>query len=68
MGGRAVFVLLAAAWLAVGFPGAAPASAQEPAFRLAILSDRTGSHVPGIYPRVIEQINLLSPDIVVTVG
>jgi hypothetical protein len=35
---------------------------------MAILSDRTGGHTPGIYPRVIEQINLLNPDIVVTVG
>jgi predicted phosphodiesterase len=67
MGRTAVFALLAVAWLGACF-SAAPASAQEPVFHMAILSDRTGSHVPGIYPRVIEQINLLNPDIVVTVG
>jgi hypothetical protein len=68
MGRRAVLTLLAAAMVAAVIPGAPPAAAQEPVFRLAILSDRTGGHVPGIYPRVIEQINLLNPDIVVTVG
>jgi predicted phosphodiesterase len=40
----------------------------EPLFRFAILSDRTGGHTPGIYPQVIEEINLLNPDFVVTVG
>lgn len=44
------------------------AEAPEPVFRLAVLADRTGGHTPGIYPQVIEAINLLSPDLVVTVG
>ncbi len=44
------------------------ATAQEPVFRFAILSDRTGGHTEGIYPRVLEEIRLLSPDFVVTVG
>jgi hypothetical protein len=68
MGRRAVFAMLAVALLAGSIPGAAPAFAEEPVFRLAVLSDRTGGHTPGIYPRVIEEINLLHPDIVVTVG
>ena len=47
---------------------AAAGTASEPLFRFAILSDRTGGHTPGIYPQVIEEINLLNPDFVVTVG
>jgi 3',5'-cyclic AMP phosphodiesterase CpdA len=47
---------------------AAAAEESEPLFRFAILSDRTGGHTPGIYPRVIDEINLLNPDFVVTVG
>ncbi len=37
-------------------------------FRFAILSDRTGGHVEGIWPKVIEAINAENPDFVVTVG
>lgn len=48
--------------------GSACAAGGSPVFRFAILSDRTGGHVHGVYPRVIEEINLLNPDIVVTVG
>jgi predicted phosphodiesterase len=47
---------------------AAAGTGSEPLFRFAILSDRTGGHTPGIYPKVIEEINLLNPDFVVTVG
>ncbi|MBM3307221.1 MAG: metallophosphoesterase [Candidatus Eisenbacteria bacterium] len=54
---------LCAAWAVV-----ARAADGEPLFHMAILSDRTGGHVPGIYERVIDEINLLDPDIVVTVG
>ncbi len=49
----------------------APAAAKgtgEEIFRFAILSDRTGGHTPGVYPRVIEAINAQNPDFVVTVG
>ena len=67
MGRRAVFAVVAAALVAASVL-AAPALAEEPVFRLAVLSDRTGGHAPGIYRRVIEEINLLNPDIVVTVG
>jgi hypothetical protein len=68
MGRRAVLTLIAVALLAATLAWAPAASGQEPVFRMAILSDRTGGHTPGIYPRVIEEINLLNPDIVVTVG
>jgi len=47
---------------------AAASDSSAPLFRFAILSDRTGGHVPGIYPQVIEEINLLNPDFVVAVG
>ncbi len=47
---------------------ATSATGSGPSFRFAILSDRTGGHTDGIYPQVIEEINLLNPDLVVTVG
>lgn len=37
-------------------------------FHFAILGDRTGGHTEGIYPRVISEVALLHPDLVVTVG
>jgi hypothetical protein len=37
-------------------------------FHFAILSDRTGGHMTGVYPRVIDEIKRLAPDFVVTVG
>lgn len=36
--------------------------------RFAILGDRTSGHTPGIYGRVVEEIQLLRPDFVITVG
>jgi len=54
--------VLAAPVAAVGGSG------DEPLFHMAVLGDRTGGHVPGVYERVIDEINLLSPDLVVTVG
>ena len=49
-------------------PAVAAAEDGAALYRLVILSDRTGGHTPGIYPEVIEGINLLNPDLVVTVG
>jgi hypothetical protein len=63
IGASAVALCLVASLCAV-----AVAAESQPLFRFAILSDRTGGHTPGIYPRVIEEINLLNPDFVVTVG
>ena len=47
---------------------AAAASGAEEGFHFAVLSDRTGGHEEGVYPRVIEEIGRLNPDFVVTVG
>jgi hypothetical protein len=62
--------LTALAWLAaLTLPADASGGGEsEPLFHMAVLSDRTGGHVPGVYERVIDEINLLGPDIVVTVG
>jgi hypothetical protein len=52
----------------MALPVTALGEAAEPLFHIAILGDRVGGHVPGIYERVIDEINLLGPDLVVTVG
>lgn len=44
------------------------AAQSEAVFRFAILGDRTGGHVPGVFPRVVDEIKLVNPDIVLTVG
>ncbi len=36
--------------------------------RFAILGDRTGGHLPGIYIQVVEEIQRMRPDFVMTVG
>jgi len=70
-------VLLLTALAATAFALAAPAFADPalvsdaesvPLYQFAILSDRTGGHVPGVYAQVIREINLLNPDFVITVG
>jgi len=62
---RTVHWLVAAVSLAVVFSTAMEAGAT---YRLAVLSDRTGGHHGGVYPSIIREIELLQPDIVVTVG
>ena len=37
-------------------------------FRFAIVSDRTGGARPGIFERAVDQLNLLQPEFVVSVG
>lgn len=37
-------------------------------FQFAIVSDRTGGHRAGVFSRAVEQLNLLQPDFVVSVG
>lgn len=59
----AVVLVLLAVWAL-----AAAAEEATPLFHFAVLSDRTGGHTEGVYPRVIEEIALLNPDFVVTVG
>ncbi|MGC9367286.1 MAG: metallophosphoesterase [bacterium] len=36
--------------------------------RIAILGDRTGGHVPGIYGEIVSEIELMKPDLVINVG
>ncbi len=45
-----------------------PVAEPDVTYRMIILSDRTGGHTEGVYPSIIDEINLLKPDIVVTVG
>ncbi len=37
-------------------------------FDFVILGDRTGGHVAGVYGEIVDEVNLLRPDAVVTVG
>ncbi len=37
-------------------------------FRFAVVGDRTGSHVPGIFPEIIDEVKLFDPDFVMCVG
>jgi hypothetical protein len=37
-------------------------------FRFAIVSDRTGGHRAGVFSRAVEQINLLQPEFVLSIG
>jgi len=36
--------------------------------RLAVIGDRTGGHVPGIYGQVVREVGRLHPDLILTVG
>jgi hypothetical protein len=65
---RAVFAIALTCMLAVLCLPASAAGEGEEVFRFAILSDRTGGHIPGVYPRVLEAINEVKPAFVVTVG
>ena len=37
-------------------------------FQFVIVTDRTGGHRPGVFPKAMEKVNLLQPEIVVSVG
>ncbi|TFG49419.1 MAG: hypothetical protein E4H40_03040 [Candidatus Brocadiia bacterium] len=37
-------------------------------FQFAVMSDRTGGHIPGIYEDAISKVNLLKPEFVMSVG
>ena len=49
-----------------GWRGLSPTSAD--AFRFVIMSDRTGGHAPGKLAQFVEQVNLLKPDFVMSIG
>ena len=37
-------------------------------FQFAIVSDRTGSHRPGVFASAVEKLNLLKPEFVISIG
>lgn len=37
-------------------------------FRFAVIGDRTGGHVPGVFDEIIDEVKLLDPDFVMCVG
>ena len=41
---------------------------EELTYRFGVLGDRTGSHQPGVFPQAVKGVNLLNPDIVLSVG
>ena len=45
-----------------------PALSDPLRFSIAIMTDRTGGHRPGIWMQAVERINWLRPDFVVSVG
>ncbi len=45
-----------------------PALSDPQRFSIAIMTDRTGGHRPGIWMQAVERINWLRPDFVVSVG
>jgi hypothetical protein len=65
---RVVKPAIAIMCLMMALPVTALGDEAAPLFHIAILSDRVGGHVPGVYERVIDEINLLGPDLVVDVG
>lgn len=40
----------------------------EDSFHFAVLGDRTGGAVPGVYEKAVAEVNRLNPDIILTVG
>ncbi len=47
---------------------AKPVTDPQGSFRFAIMSDRTGGARAGVFERAIEQVNLLKPEFVISVG
>jgi predicted phosphodiesterase len=54
--------------ISLAFVVAAAAYGAGEDFDFVILGDRTGDHVPGVYGEIVDEVNLLRPDVVVTVG
>jgi predicted phosphodiesterase len=66
--GGAAFVGLSSQLPLVAGVTADDCSLNECPVRFAVLGDRTGGHVPGIHAEIIEEIERLKPDFVMTVG
>ncbi len=54
--------------ISLAFVVAAAAYGAGEDFDFVILGDRTGGHVVGVYGEIVDEVNLLRPDVVVTVG
>ncbi|SYZ72518.1 hypothetical protein TRIP_C20633 [Candidatus Zixiibacteriota bacterium] len=50
------------------FSGAFCQTADETPIRFAVIGDRTGGHVAGIYEEIIKEVERLRPDFCITVG
>lgn len=37
-------------------------------FQFVVVTDRTGGHRPGVFPQILERVNLLQPELVMSVG
>ncbi len=64
-----VFVVLA--MCAIGVIGRAEPAGQaltEAPMRFAIIGDRTGGHVEGVYEEMVAEVEAMKPDFVMTVG
>ncbi len=61
------FVMLIAITVAL-CPKPLLTQALDQPIRFAILGDRTGGHEPGVYGGIVEEIERLKPDFVITVG
>jgi predicted phosphodiesterase len=63
------FSLLLLGCMAISSGATEPTGGQfDVPVRFAIIGDRTGSHVPGIYGQIVLEIERLKPDFVLTVG
>lgn len=60
------YVILTILLLAVSIPALAK-NFDDP-IRFAVIGDRTGGHVPGVYGEIVLEIELLKPDFTMTVG
>jgi hypothetical protein len=47
---------------------AADSAAQGPSFRFVVMGDRNGGYIQGLWPQAVEQVNLLKPELVMSVG
>ena len=37
-------------------------------FQFVVITDRTGGHRPGVFPKILERVNLMQPELVMSVG
>ena len=64
--GLVIIFLTIGSWL----PGIclAKSPSNENQLRFVVIGDRTGGHVPGVYGKIITEIERMKPDFVITVG